>query len=136
MSYEKQNWQTGEIITADKLNHMEDGIASSVIIINAVAQIDDENVGGYSVTVDTTMSYNDIVNALKNGAFVIVRGTIQSEKEVPREYWLTVDATLSSMPTPSITAVAFSYLAKDTTGVSVYSFRLNGSNEWMFSIIN
>ncbi len=26
MSYEKQNWQTGDIISADKLNHMEAGI--------------------------------------------------------------------------------------------------------------
>lgn len=32
MSYEKQTWETGEVITADKLNHMEDGI---------------ENAGGY-----------------------------------------------------------------------------------------
>ena len=30
MSYTKYTWQTGEIITADKLNHMEDGIDSSV----------------------------------------------------------------------------------------------------------
>lgn len=28
MSYTKQTWYTGDIITADKLNHMEDGIAS------------------------------------------------------------------------------------------------------------
>lgn len=28
MAYVKQNWQCGETITADKLNHMEDGIAS------------------------------------------------------------------------------------------------------------
>lgn len=26
MSYTKQNWQTGDKITAEKLNHMEDGI--------------------------------------------------------------------------------------------------------------
>lgn len=28
MSYEKQTWATGDIVTADKLNHMEDGIAA------------------------------------------------------------------------------------------------------------
>lgn len=28
MAYEKQTWQTGDVITADKLNHIEDGIAS------------------------------------------------------------------------------------------------------------
>ncbi len=27
MSYEKQTWTTGEVITEEKLNHMEDGIA-------------------------------------------------------------------------------------------------------------
>lgn len=27
MSYEKQTWATGDVITAEKLNHMEDGIA-------------------------------------------------------------------------------------------------------------
>lgn len=29
MSYEKQSWQTGETITAQKLNHMEDGIGDN-----------------------------------------------------------------------------------------------------------
>lgn len=29
MAYEKQTWVTGDTITAEKLNHMEDGIASA-----------------------------------------------------------------------------------------------------------
>lgn len=29
MAYEKQTWVTGEVITKEKLNHMEDGIANS-----------------------------------------------------------------------------------------------------------
>lgn len=29
MAYTKQTWQTGETITAEKLNHMEDGIAGA-----------------------------------------------------------------------------------------------------------
>ena len=29
MAYEKQTWVTGEVITAEKLNHMEDGISGS-----------------------------------------------------------------------------------------------------------
>ena len=28
MAYVKQNWECGQVITADKLNHMEDGIAA------------------------------------------------------------------------------------------------------------
>lgn len=33
MSYEKQTWQTGEVITEQKLNHMEDGIAMGGVLI-------------------------------------------------------------------------------------------------------
>lgn len=33
MSYEKYTWQTGEVITADKLNHMEEGIKNSYITV-------------------------------------------------------------------------------------------------------
>lgn len=29
MAYEKQTWTTGDVITQEKLNHMEDGIAST-----------------------------------------------------------------------------------------------------------
>lgn len=39
MSYEKQTWATNDVITAEKLNHMEDGIASTgggsgVLVVN------------------------------------------------------------------------------------------------------
>ena len=33
MAYEKNNWQSGDVVTSDKLNHMEDGIESSNIPI-------------------------------------------------------------------------------------------------------
>lgn len=29
MSYTQQNWQTGDVITAAKLNHMEEGISNA-----------------------------------------------------------------------------------------------------------
>ena len=31
MAYEKQTWQTGDIVTAAKLDHMEDGIANASV---------------------------------------------------------------------------------------------------------
>lgn len=30
MAYQKQSWQTGETITAQKLNHIEDGISNNI----------------------------------------------------------------------------------------------------------
>ena len=32
MSYEKQTWASGDVITAEKLNHMEDGIADKEVL--------------------------------------------------------------------------------------------------------
>lgn len=32
MAYQKQNFQNGQVITADHLNYMEDGIAAASII--------------------------------------------------------------------------------------------------------
>lgn len=33
MAYQKQTWVTGETITEQKLNHMEDGIANTILIV-------------------------------------------------------------------------------------------------------
>lgn len=50
MSYEKQNWKNGDVITETKLNHMEDGIATGgVLVVNGVY---DEQAG--KVTLDKT----------------------------------------------------------------------------------
>ena len=55
MAYTKQNWENGDVITADKLNHMEDGIAEGgsgggIFVVNFTY---DEQVGKY--TADKTI---------------------------------------------------------------------------------
>lgn len=57
MSYDKQNWQTGDVITANKLNHIEDGIANGggVLICNVT-------VDGSTGTLDHT--WQEIHDAL------------------------------------------------------------------------
>ena len=61
--YEKQTWNTGDVITEEKLNHMEDGIA------NAVSLILKEN----EYTLDKT--YKEIVQAVENCLNVILKRT-------------------------------------------------------------
>lgn len=42
MAYEKQSWKTGDIITQQKMNHIEDGIVNNEpMIIHRIQQ--DEN---------------------------------------------------------------------------------------------
>lgn len=43
MSYEKQTWETGDVITAAKLNNMEDGIDDKLIVTmldNSTGELD------------------------------------------------------------------------------------------------
>lgn len=71
MAYEKHEWATGETITADKLNHIEDGFdtvnsASNVLIVGASFT---RTSNGMEYTVDTP--YNTVVSALRNKKAVI-----------------------------------------------------------------
>lgn len=61
MSYTPTNWQTGDVITAEKLNHAEEGIAtaSNVLLIEA----------SYDATLDVhvlNVTYNEVLAAIQN----------------------------------------------------------------------
>ena len=58
MSYTKQTWQTGDIITADKLNHIEDGIGNGAGNLVPTFTIQNEN----TVTCDKT--YEEVLAAV------------------------------------------------------------------------
>lgn len=77
MSYEKQTWTTGDTITAEKLNHMEDGINASagggdgVLIVNSYYDPDDPGVSYLNKT------FGEIKQAFLSGqaVFLIYDGT-------------------------------------------------------------
>lgn len=67
MSYEKQTWQTGDIITAEKLNHMEEGITGGTLIIGGFSRDNERNIVGVA---DKT--WQEIHDALVAGKECIV----------------------------------------------------------------
>ena len=69
MSYDKQNWQTGDVITANKLNHIEDGIANGggVVVVHVTEEDD-------VFTLDKT--WNELQELLASGALV---ATVQED---------------------------------------------------------
>ena len=70
MGYTKQTWTTGETITAQKLNHMEDGIAESVgMMVVPVSVTYENNIPTYA----TDVAYTDVIAALKAGKLVFYR---------------------------------------------------------------
>ena len=68
MSYEKTTWETGDVITAEKLNNIENGIANSVVTLSIVA-------GEPANHLDKTWSE---INALiEGGSLVLIKQTTE-----------------------------------------------------------
>ena len=83
MSYTPNTWSAGDIITAQKLNAIEQGIANAgggnILVVNLSGNI---QIGGvnevqYHDTLDTTFA--DIYNALAAGTLVYIRRVIPCE---------------------------------------------------------
>ena len=75
MAYEKYTWSDGETITADKLNHMEDGIESgggsgTDESIHIISCHDEEDEGESFAFTDE--SYEQIVQWLQAGELVVL----------------------------------------------------------------
>lgn len=66
MAYEKQTWTTGEVITADKLNHMEDGISGSGGSNALICEYDND--AGH-----TDKTFGEIKTAFLSGETVLLK---------------------------------------------------------------
>lgn len=79
MAYVKTNWKTGDTITADKLNNIENGIASSggdggALITEPTCT---ENPDGY--TIDFNITFNEIKNAYLSSKNIIASYPSETE---------------------------------------------------------
>ena len=71
MSYTKQTWANGDVITAEKLNHMEDGIAGGVFTIHVTATFNQGQPPTFT-DVAVTESVADILSAYNNGSSIFM----------------------------------------------------------------
>ena len=70
MAYEKNNWQSGDVVTSAKLNHMEDGIASGgVMVIRGTVE-------GSNTTLNKT--WQEIYDAMHNGILCVYLKEVES----------------------------------------------------------
>ena len=67
MSYEKQTWETGEVITAEKLNHLEGGVGDNSKQIVFVPC----TYANSKITI--SKNFNEIEELYNSGAFIILR---------------------------------------------------------------
>lgn len=75
MSYEKNTWKTGDVITSTKLNHMEDGIANTgdILVIGGFNFVKGQT--SYQCTGTADKTWQEIDNALAAGVICIVVGS-------------------------------------------------------------
>lgn len=70
MGYEKQTWVNGEVITDNKLNHMEDGIANAgggdLFVVTVTPDSDWE-------VFTTDKTYSEVESAVESGKVVVFR---------------------------------------------------------------
>lgn len=92
MSYEKQNWATGDVITAEKLNHMEDGIEDSgagtenyfvqaQLLYNAQHSV----IGCDLLNNGVAVSADDLYNAVQSGKNLVLEYPLQGSIQVGSE---------------------------------------------------
>ena len=120
MSYTKYTWETGEVITAAKLNHIEDGIAaigSGQYTIEAPASL-----GGHVVF----KAANNAVKAGDTGVMIgaggmqnlyIVTNAIPARSDDSQERFLTITVDTTAEE-PSVSVDSWSYSAEDEGFIS------------------
>lgn len=111
MAYEKQTWTTGEVITQEKLNHMEDGIANAYEL-PAVTETDNGKVLGVE------NGAWSVVNG--GGGTLVVNVTITSSESGTS---MTLDKTWQEIYDASLTcSVVARVVQQNQVGVSFWRY--------------
>lgn len=98
MTYNKTTWKTGDVITQEKLNHIEDGIGDSLDVdASNISDIGKSNLSGLSISsnryIDLTLGASDSTyTAPANGWFYVygVSGGIAFINTSKNNYTLTI----------------------------------------------
>lgn len=95
MSYEKKTWETGEVITADGLNHLEQGVADcgggGVLVAEVIATY---NGVSYECTSDTT--FEELEQAYSAGKAIVARLMINPDDSTSEAYWDRKDLSITA----------------------------------------
>lgn len=86
MSYVPTEWETGDVVTAEKLNNIESGIVNNNIYIASIISNVDESTGEETVTLDKT--WQEIFNATQTGRLVrFMQASVEEYPDVEESYY-------------------------------------------------
>lgn len=132
MAYSKQTWATGDVITAAKLNHMEDGIGDNSFLIT-ITQTYDE--GNLVFAFDKT--FNEIMTAYSAGKMIDVI-IVDTDNETYSSYYkpyfigVTVGSDINVLCTKAI-IVNGSSDKVSRINCETYSVTLDSSDDIFYS---
>ena len=85
MAYEKNTWQTGDVITKEKLNHMEDGIANSELFFVVPVLMDMQS----DPTIYTPqVTFGEASSMAKNGKIVVIKFISEEDNSTYNSYFI------------------------------------------------
>ena len=102
MAYEKQTWNTGDVITAEKLNHMEEGInrPTGGLFVSKVTSFD-----GTSITLDHT--FEEILAAFEAGMEPVIESSKQRSQNGGNKYTFRLMERTETISPHEITGFSF-----------------------------
>lgn len=131
MAYEKQEWNCGDTITAEKMNHIEDGIANA----------SQGGGGGGKVYAHTTISEEgnctiytlditgeDVKTILENGQDLII---IDDFNNYCRPIKMFASGVTENAKGPVATYAIVDIIFEDRDGVHVRSFSASSSSDYL-----
>lgn len=102
MAYEKHTWQTGQVITANKLNNIQDGIGGGVYKVNLTLQGDGSEIPYYY---ETDKTWQEIADAFDAGQKCLIQysmntayGTLQSTALIYGKYIFMAPSDMAFQP--------------------------------------
>lgn len=126
MSYNKQTWVNGDIITADKLNHIEDGVesASNEVFIVSVLK------NGSAVS-DPSHTYAEMMEAYDSGKYLVCKLLM-----VPEQYGKQAEFLPLKSFYDSSNRFNFDETYIDSDHVKSYRVTCDSSNTWTYTTYN
>lgn len=115
MSYTPTEWKTGDVITAEKLNNIEQGIVNATNFVNVNAEENPETHSYTNITLDN--NYSQILEMLENNetvAFMLNISVVVNGQEVAK---YSVSSSSVSMGTGLITV---NFYSMESAGDTVY----------------
>lgn len=113
MAYVKQNWQCEDLITADKLNHMEDGIENA----GSSASVAVVHITGEDPSYSADMTCEEMIAVIENGGMLFA--------EMYGAYYPLIGYSSSQATRLIMPLLVFELISVNQNGVSAETIKIN-----------